>query len=150
MRDKIDSNLKDALRARDKLRTGTLRLILAAIKDRDIDARGRGKEQITDADIMALLQKMIKQREESARIYDEAGREELSEVERSEIAIIEEFLPQPMGEEDVVAAIKEAIEETGASSLRDMGKVVGVLKAKYPGQIDFGKASRAVKDMLSG
>ncbi len=150
MRDRIEDNLKDALRARDKIRTGTLRLIMAAVKDRDIDARGKGKEQISDADIMALLQKMIKQREESAKIYDEAGREELSKTERAEIVIIDEFLPQPMGEEAVLAAIKEAIEETGASSLRDMGRVVGVLKAKFPGQIDFGKASRIVKEMLSG
>jgi len=141
MRDRIEDNLKDALRARDKLRTGTLRLIMAAVKDRDIDARGKGKEQISDADIMALLQKMIKQREESAKIYDEAGREELSETERAEIVIIDEFLPQPMGEEAVVEAIKEAIAEVEASSLRDMGKVVGVLKAKFPGQIDFGNRS---------
>ncbi|VAW20660.1 Transamidase GatB domain protein [hydrothermal vent metagenome] len=148
MRDRIEDNLKDALRARDKLRTGTLRLIMAAVKDRDIDARGKGKEQISDADIMALLQKMIKQREESAKIYDEAGRDELAETERAEIVIIDEFLPQPMGEEAVLAAIEEAIEETEASSLRDMGKVVGVLKAKFPGQIDFGKASKLVKEKL--
>ncbi|MCF6327719.1 MAG: GatB/YqeY domain-containing protein [Devosiaceae bacterium] len=150
MRDRIEENLKDALRARDKLRTGTLRLIMAAVKDRDIDARGKGKEQISDADIMALLQKMIKQREESAKIYVEAGRDELAETERAEIIIIDEFLPQPMGEDAVLSAIQEAIGETGASSLRDMGKVVGVLKAKFPGQIDFGKASKVVKDMLSG
>jgi len=150
MRDRIDNDLKDALRARDKLRTGTLRLIMAAVKDRDIDARGSGKEQISDQDIMALLQKMIKQREESARIYDEADRQELAEVERAEIAIIEEFLPKPMSEEDVSAAIDDAIGQTGAESLRDMGKVVAALKAKYPGQIDFGKASKVVKDKLSG
>lgn len=150
MRETIDSNLKDAMRAKDKLRTGTLRLVNAAIKDRDIEARGAGKEQISEQDIMALLQKMIKQREESAKIYDENDREELAKVERAEIAIIDEFLPQAMGTEDLATAIKSAIEQTGASSLRDMGKVVGVLKAKYPGQIDFGKASKTVKEMLGG
>ncbi len=150
MRDRIDSNLKDAMRAKDKLRTGTLRLVTAAIKDRDIEARGTGKEQISEQDIMALLQKMIKQREESAKIYDENDREELAKVERAEIAIIDEFLPQAMGEEELSAAIKSAIEQAGATSLRDMGKVVGVLKSQYPGQIDFGKASKTVKDMLGG
>ncbi len=148
MRDRIEDNLKDALRSKDKLRTGTLRLIMAAVKDRDIDARGKGREQISDADIMALLQKMIKQREESARIYEEAGRDELAEAERAEIVIIDEFLPKPMDDEAVLAAIEEAIAEVGASSLRDMGKVVGVLKKRFPGQIDFGKASRVVKEML--
>ena len=150
MRQRLDSNLKDAMRAHDKLRTGTLRLIMAAIKDRDIEARGQGKEQISDQDVLALLQKMIKQREESARIYDENGRTELADAERAEIAIIDEYLPQAMAEEDLVEAIKEAIAQTGASSLRDMGKVVGVLKGKYPGQIDFGKASKTVKEMLGG
>ena len=124
--------------------------VLAAIKDRDIDARGSGKDQISEQDVLALLQKMIKQREESAKIYEENDRAELAKVERAEIAIIDEFLPQAMGEDDLIAAIKQAIEQTGATSLRDMGKVVGVLKGKYPGQIDFGKASKTVKDMLSG
>ncbi len=150
MRDRLDSDLKDAMRAQDKLRTSTLRLVLAAIKDRDIDARGQGREQISEQDILALLQKMIKQRDESAKIYDENGRDELAKVERSEIAIIEGYLPKAMGEEELAAAIKSAIEKTGATSLRDMGKVVGELKNKYPGQIDFGQASKTVKDLLSG
>ncbi len=150
MRDKLVSDLKDAMRAHDKLRTGTLRLVMAAIKDRDIEARGAGKEQISEQDILSLLQKMIKQREESAKIYDDNGRQELAEVERAEIAIIDEFLPQAMGEEDLAVAIKQAIEQTGATSLRDMGKVVGALKGKYPGQIDFGQASKTVKELLGG
>jgi uncharacterized protein YqeY len=150
MRDRLDNDLKTALRARDKRRTGTLRLILAAIKDRDIDARGNGNGQISEQDIMALLQKMIKQREESAKIYDDNDRSELADQERAEIAIIDEFLPQAMGDEDVLAAISAAIEVTGATSLRDMGKVVAELKGKYPGQIDFGKASKTVKGLLGG
>ncbi len=150
MRDIINASLKDAMRARDKRRTATLRLIMAAIKDRDIDARGRGREEISDSDILALLQKMVRQREESAKIYAEADREELAEQEREEIAIIEGFLPQPMSEEEVAAAIKAAIGETGAQSLRDMGKVVAELKARYPGRIDFGQAAKLVKQKLGG
>lgn len=150
MRDEINAALKDAIKARDTRRTATLRLVNAAIKDRDIDARGEGKEAVTDADILALLQKMVKQREESARIYAEANRAELEAQERDEITIINEFLPQPLSDEEVEAAIDEAIAESGAESLRDMGKVVGELKAKYPGRIDFGKASKLVKSKLGG
>ncbi|MCD7060227.1 GatB/YqeY domain-containing protein [Pelagibacterium xiamenense] len=148
MREKINAAMKDAIKARDARRTTTLRLINAAIKDREIAARGEGKDGISDEDIMALLQKMVKQREESAGIYAEAGRAELEAQEREEMEIIKEFLPKPLSEEEVDAAIKAAIAETGAEGLRDMGKVVGVLKAKYPGQIDFGKASKQVKAQL--
>jgi len=150
MRDKFDTSLKDAMRARDKRRIATLRLIMAAIKDRDIDARGQGGDEISDADILALLQKMVRQRQESAKIYAEAGRNELAEQEREEIAIIDEFLPQPMSETDVAAAIEAAIAATNAAGLRDMGKVVAELKAKYPGRIDFGQAAKLVKQKLGG
>ncbi|HHS83259.1 MAG TPA: GatB/YqeY domain-containing protein [Devosia sp.] len=150
MRARLDTEMKNALRARDKQRTGTLRLILAAIKDRDIEARSGGSEGIGEQEILSLLQKMVKQREESARVYAEAGRDELAEQERAEIAIIEEFLPQPMDEAAVTEAIKAAIAETGAESLRDMGKVVAVLKGRFPGQIDFGKAALTVKKLLGG
>lgn len=150
MRETINAALKDAIKARDARRTTTLRLINAAIKDREIAARGEGKEGVQHDEVMALLQKMVKQREESAALYAEAGRAELEAQEREEIAIIKEFLPKPLRENEVEAAIKEAIAETGAHGLRDMGKVVGVLKAKYPGQIDFGKASKQVKAQLGG
>ncbi len=150
MREKISSDINTAMKARDKQRTATLRLIMAAIKDRDIDARGNGREEIADADIMALLQKMVKQREESAAIYQDAGRDELATQERQEIEIIKEYLPQSMGEEEVGVAIDEAIAATGAAGLRDMGKVVAQLKEKYPGQIDFGQAARVVKSKLGG
>ncbi|WP_404402907.1 GatB/YqeY domain-containing protein [Pelagibacterium halotolerans] len=150
MREKINAAMKDAIKARDARRTTTLRLINAAIKDREIAARGEGKEGISDEEVMALLQKMVKQREESAGIYADAGRAELEAQEREEMEIIKEFLPKPLSDEDVEAAIKAAISETGAEGLRDMGKVVGVLKAKYPGQIDFGKASKEVKAQLGG
>ncbi|MCF4099003.1 GatB/YqeY domain-containing protein [Maritalea mediterranea] len=150
MRDQINQALKHALKNRDKRRMGTLRLISAAIKDRDIEARGKGKEAVDDAEILQLLQKMVKQREESAAVYAENNRDELAEQERAEIEVIQEFLPKPLTDEEVDAAIEAAIAETGAESLKDMGKVVGVLKSKYPGRIDFGAASKSVKAKLNG
>lgn len=149
MRDEINAALTVAVKARDARRTSTLRLINAAIKDRDIAARGEGREKLSDADILALLQKMVKQREESAEIYQKAGRTELAEQELAEIEIIQDFLPQPLGEDELTAAIEAAIAKTGAEGLRDMGKVVGVLKEKFPGRIDFGQASKIVKAKLT-
>lgn len=148
MRDEINASLKDAMKARDATRSSTLRLVMAAIKDRDIAARGEGKDQISDEDILALLQKMVKQREESIEIYDKAARDDLASVERAEIEIIRDYLPKPLGDEEVSNEIDLAIAATGAEGLRDMGKVVAALKAKFPGRIDFGKASRIVKDKL--
>ncbi len=150
MRDEINAGLKEAIKARDPRRTTTLRLINAAIKDRDIAARGEGREKVSDSDILALLQKMVKQREESAEIYAKAERMDLAEQERAEIAIIQHYLPQPLSDEEVAAAIDAVVAETGAEGLRDMGKVVGALKEKFPGRIDFGKASKLVKDRLAG
>ncbi|NOZ32432.1 MAG: GatB/YqeY domain-containing protein [Alphaproteobacteria bacterium] len=150
MRDRINAALKEAVKGRQGRRTATLRLVNAAIKDRDIDARGEGKEAVADQEIFQILQKMVKQRQESARIYGDAGRTDLETQELEEIEIIAEFLPQPLGEDDVAAAIDAAIAETGAEGLRDMGKVVGVLKSKFPGRIDFGKAAKVVKQRLDG
>ncbi|TDQ66877.1 hypothetical protein ATL17_0883 [Maritalea mobilis] len=150
MRDQINQALKQALKNRDSRRMGTLRLINAAIKDRDIEARGKGKEAVDDAEILQILQKMVKQREESAAVYAENDREELAAQERAEIEVIQDFLPKPLSDEEVEKAIDSAIAETGAESLKDMGKVVGVLKAKYPGRIDFGQASKTVKAKLNG
>jgi hypothetical protein len=148
MRNEISDGYKAAMKAGDKRRTATLRAINAAIKDKDIEARGLGKEPLADADVLALLQKMVKQREESLGIYDKAGREDLAVVEREEIAILSEFLPKGLSEAEVDAAIKAAIEKTGASGGKDMGKVIASLKADYPGRIDFGKASAKVKAAL--
>ena len=148
MRDRINAALKDAIKARDTRRTSTLRLINAAIKDRDIAARGEGREPVDEAEIMAILLKMVKQREESVVLYDKGGRTDLAEQERGEIEVIRDFLPRPLDDEDITAAISDAIAETGAAGLRDMGKVVDVLKARYPGRIDFGKAARIVKQKL--
>lgn len=148
MREAISAALKEAVKARDTRRINTLRLINAAIKDRDIEARGQGRDNIGEDDILALLQKMVKQRQESAAIYQKAGREDLAEQEREEIEIIEDFLPQPLSDEEVTAEIDQAIAGTGASGLRDMGKVVSALKQKFPGRIDFAKASKVVKQKL--
>jgi uncharacterized protein len=150
MRDRINEALKQAVKGRQARRTATLRLVNAAIKDRDIDARGEGKEAVSDTEIFQILQKMVKQRQESARIYKEAGRDDLETQELEEIEIIAEFLPQPLNDDEVAAAIDGAISETGAEGLRDMGKVVGVLKAKFPGRIDFGRAAKVVKGRLAG
>ncbi len=149
MREQFSAQLKVAMKAGEKRRVDTIRLITAALKDREIDARGQGKE-VSDADILALLQKMVKSRQESMEIYDTNGRPELAQIEREEIAIIQEFLPKQMSEDEVKAAIAAAIAETGAATIKDMGKVVGALKAKYSGQMDFAKASVAVKGMLGG
>jgi hypothetical protein len=149
MRDRINGALKDAMLAKDKLRTSTLRLMLAAIRDRDIALRGEeGGGGLDDAGLMALLAKMVKQREDSAATYETAGRMELAEAERAEIAVIKEFLPRPMSEDEIADAIRKAVAETGASSIRDMGKVMGVLKAQYSGRMDFAAAGARVKAAL--
>ena len=148
MRESINEALKDATLSRDKLRVATLRLINAAIKDREIEARTKGRDGLPDDEILGILTKMIKQREESSRIYDEAGRAELAAQERAEIEVIRAFLPRQMGEEEVRTACRHVVGEVGAAGLRDMGKCMGVLKERYPGQMDFGQASAVVKDIL--
>lgn len=148
MRERITEGYKAAMKAGDKRRTATLRAINAAIKDRDIAARGEGKPELAEADIVTLITKMVKQREESAGIYAQAGRPELEQAEREEIAILNEFLPQGLSEAELEAAIREAIAKTGAAGGKDMGKVIAQLKAEYPGRIDFAKASGKVKAAL--
>lgn len=149
MRSRVNEALKKAMKNKDAERLSTLRLISAAIKDRDIAMRGSGDEaEVTDADVLAILGKMVKQRQESARAYEEGGRLELAEKELSEITVIEDFLPKQLSDEEANAAVAEAIANVGASSIRDMGKVMGELKAKYTGQLDFGKVGPMVKDKL--
>jgi len=140
--------LKAATKAQDKRRMSTLRLISAAIKDRDIAARGLGKGEATGAELLELLAKMIKQREESEAIYRQAGRAELAEQKAEEIAIIRAFLPQQLSEAELGEAVRDAIAATGASGIKDMGGVMAALKARYAGQMDFGKASALVKAKL--
>jgi uncharacterized protein YqeY len=148
MREAIDESYKTALKARDQRRTVTLRSINAAIKDKDIANRGEGKGPMTSEEILVLLQKMVKQREESFAIYAEAGRNDLATVEKEEIDILNEFLPKGLTDAEIEDAIKAAIAKTGASGGKDMGKVIASLKADYPGRIDFGKASGKVKAAL--
>lgn len=149
MRGKFSSELKEAIKAGEKRRVGTIRMIMAALKDKDIEARGQGKT-VSDEDILALLQKMTRSRKESQEIYEKAGRVDLATQESEEIAIIQGFLPQQLSEEEVAQAIAAAIAETKASSIKDMGKVIGALKGKYAGRMDFAKASALVKRMLGG
>jgi len=148
MRDELSEQLKTALKARDQRRTTTLRSITSAIKDRDIANRGEGKGPATNDEIITIIQKMVKQREESFAIYGEAGRTDLATVEKEEIDILNEFLPKGLSPDEVTAAIRAAIEKTGASGGKDMGKVIASLKADYPGRIDFGKAAGLVKAAL--
>ncbi|NGO62685.1 GatB/YqeY domain-containing protein [Rhizobium daejeonense] len=148
MRDRLADSLKESLKAKDTRRTSTVRLIQAAIKDRDIANRGAGKDPVSDDDIMQILTKMIKQREESAKIYADNARPELAEQEREEIAIIKTFMPEQLSDEKVKDAAAAAIQEVGAQGLRDMGKCIALLKDRYPGQMDFAKASGVVKDLL--
>lgn len=149
MREAINAALKDAMRSGDRVRTGTLRLINAAIKDRDIEARGNGKPPLGEEEILQLLQKMIKQRQESAKIYADNGREELAATENAEIAVVQGFLPKQMSDAEVEAAVDGVVAEIGAEGLRDMGRVMAALKERYVGKMDFGRANGVVKARLS-
>jgi uncharacterized protein YqeY len=150
LRDDINNAVKEAMKARNERKLGTLRMVNSTIKNADIEARGQGKPPLSDAELLSLLQKMIKQRHEAVELYDKGGRAELAAHEREEIAIISAYLPKQMSEDEVKAAIGAAIAETHAAGIKDMGKVIGVLKAKYAGQMDFAKASGLVKATLSG
>lgn len=148
MRDKITGALKSAMKSRDADRLAALRLINAAIKDRDIAARGDGAPEISDAEIITVLTRMVKQRRESSRAYEEAARLDLAEKEIAEIAVIEEFLPRQMSDAEIDAAVDAIVAETGATSVRDIGKVMGLLKTRHAGAMDFAKAGAAVKARL--
>lgn len=149
LRETVATRMKEAMKGGDKIRVGALRLIMAALKEREIEARGAGKI-VSRADELALLTKMVKSRQESAAIYAKAGRAELAEQESAEIEVIGEFLPRQMDDEAAIAAIKAAIASTGAASVKDMGKVVSALKAAHPGEMDFARASAIVKGLLAG
>jgi uncharacterized protein YqeY len=148
LRQEISQALTTALKAQEKRRTSTLRLILAAVKDRDIANRSAGKDPVGDEELLGILGKMVKQREESARIYEEGNRIELAEGERQEIAILNDFLPTQMSDDEIKTACETVIADIGAQGLRDMGKVMAALKERYAGQMDFTKASALVKTLL--
>lgn len=149
LRDEINEALKTAVKAQDKRSMATLRLINAAIKDRDIAARTGGKDCPGDDDIRQILSKMIRQREESAAVYQGAGRPELAEQEREEMEIIKRFLPRQLSDEEMRSACESVVREIGAAGLRDMGRTMATLKERYPGRLDFGRASSVVKQMLN-
>ena len=150
LRDAINNAVKDAMKAKEERKLSTLRMVNSTLKNSDIEARGQGKPPLSDEDILGVLQKMIKQRQESVELYDKGGRKELADQEREEIAIITAYLPKQMSDDEVKTAIATAIKDTGAAGMKDMGKVIGVLRAKYAGQMDFGKASGLVKAALAG
>jgi len=150
LRDQIDKAMKAAMKAQEKLRLSTLRLVNAAIKNADIEARTAGRAPLSDDDILGLCQKLIKQRQDSIELYDKGGRAELAKKERDEIEIIKGFLPAQLSEAEMTAAIAGVIKDVGAAEPKDMGKVMAALKERYAGKIDFGKASGLVKGLLAG
>ena len=150
LREEINTALKDAMKAREEHHVSTLRLVNAALKNADLEAQGKGKQALSDEELLGLLWKLIKQRQEAVELYDKAGRTELADRERGEIEIITAYLPKQMSEAEAQAAVAQVIKATGATSIKDMGKVMAALKQGYAGRLDFGKANGLVKAMLSG
>jgi hypothetical protein len=150
LRNELNDALKTAMKAKDERSTSTLRMVLAGIKDKDIAARPKGVTAIPDDEIRQLMQNMVRQRRDSIAMYEKGGRADLVQKESEEIAIIERFLPRQMGAAEIEAAVKAAIAETGAASLKDMGKVMGILKQKYAGQMDMSRVGPLVKGQLGG
>jgi uncharacterized protein YqeY len=149
LRDNINNAMKDAMKARDERRVSTLRMMNAVIKNADIEARGQGKEPLNEADLMSLFQKMIKQRQESADLYDKGARPELAAAERGEIEIITAYLPQQMSDVEAGSAISAVLKEINAETMKDMGRAMAALKERFAGKMDFGKASGKIKELLS-
>jgi uncharacterized protein YqeY len=150
LRDDINNAVKEAMKAKNERKLGTLRMVNSTIKNADIEARGQGKPPLSDTEVLTVLQKMIKQRQEAIELYEKGGRVELAAQEREEIAVISAYLPKQMSDDEVKSAIAAVIAETNAAGIKDMGKVIGALKAKYAGQMDFAKASGLVKAALAG
>ena len=150
LRDDINNAVKEAMKAKDARKLSTLRMVNSTIKNADIEARGQGKPPLSDADLLGVLQKMIKQRQEAVELYDKGGRTELAAQEHEEIAVISAYLPKQMSDDEVNVAISAAIAATGAAGMKDMGKVIAALKSKYTGRMDFAKASGLVKAALTG
>lgn len=149
LRDDLQNSLKEAMKQRDSKTVNAVRLIIAGQKEKDVEARGKGLEKAGDDVLLAMMQTMIKQRNESVRIYKENGREDLATKELDEIEVISRFLPKQMSTEEIEAAVKDAVAQTGAAGIKDMGKVMGALKGKYAGQMDFGAASAVIKKILA-
>lgn len=148
LREELQKALKESMLNKDTDTVSAVRLIIAGMKEKDVDARDKGLKEASDADLMSMMQSMIKQRNDSIKMYVDGKREDLAAKERKEISIIERFLPKQMSDAEIETAIRGVIAETGAASMKDMGKVMGALKAKYAGQLDFGKASGMIKNLL--
>ena len=148
LREDLQNPLKESMLAHDAETTGAVRLIIAGMKEKDVEARGKGAKEASDAELLSMMQTMIKQRNDSIKMYTDGNRPELAEKEKKEIAVIERFLPKQMNDAEIEAVVKTLIAETGAASMKDMGKVMGALKAKYAGQLDMGKANGVIKSFL--
>ncbi|MBR4106207.1 MAG: GatB/YqeY domain-containing protein [Alphaproteobacteria bacterium] len=149
LRDDLQNALKTAMLNKDTLTTGAVRMIIAGQKEKDVEARGKGQEKATDAELLSMMQGMIKQRNDSIKMFMDGNRPELAEKEKAEIAIIERFLPKQMSDAEVSQVIQNLIKQTGATSMKDMGKIMGALKSQYAGQLDMGKANGIIKSLLS-
>lgn len=149
LREDLQKALKESMLAHDAETTGAVRLIIAGMKEKDVDARGKGAKEATEAELLSMMQTMIKQRNDSIKMYMDGNRPELAAKERKEIEIIERFLPKQMSDAEIEAAVRTLISETGASSMKDMGKIMGALKSQYAGQLDMGKANGIIKSLLA-
>lgn len=149
LREDLQKALKESMLAHDAETTGAVRLIIAGMKEKDVDARGKGAKEATEAELLSMMQTMIKQRNDSIKMYMDGNRPELAAKERKEIEIIERFLPKQMSDAEIEAAVRVLISETGASSMKDMGKIMGALKSQYAGQLDMGKANGIIKSLLA-
>ena len=149
LREDLQNTLKEAMKAKNMPEVNAVRMIIAGLKEKDVEARGKGKKQAEDAELLAMMQSMIKQRNESIKLYNEGNRPDLAQKEQAEIAVIEKFLPKQLSEAEMSEVIKGIITQTGAQSVKDMGKVMGTLRSQYAGQMDFGKASEIIKSLLA-
>ena len=149
LREDLQKALRESMLAHDAETTGAVRLIIAGMKEKDVDARGKGAKEATEAELLSMMQTMIKQRNDSIKMYMDGNRPELAAKERKEIEIIERFLPKQMSDAEIEAAVRALISETGASSMKDMGKIMGALKSQYAGQLDMGKANGIIKSLLA-
>lgn len=149
LREDLQNALKEAMKAKNMPEVNAVRMIIAGLKEKDVEARGKGKKQAEDAELLAMMQSMIKQRNESIKLYNEGNRPDLAQKEQVEIAVIEKFLPKQLSEAEMSEVIKGIITQTGAQSVKDMGKVMGTLRSQYAGQMDFGKASEIIKSLLA-
>lgn len=148
LREDLQKALKESMLAKDTQRVSAVRLIIAGMKEKDVDARGKGQKEASETELLSMMQNMIKQRKDSIDMYLKGNRQDLADKEQAEINVIETFLPKQMNDDEILAAVKAAVADTGATSMKDMGKIMGILKSKYAGQMDFGKVSSVIKTLF--